>query len=114
MLVHDRAPDCRTWVPLFSICYFHHTSSSGELRSSNQAQTLDGIIVGRSPTSNALLVYNPRSKRFYEPDSYRVDPHRLPGALYPSLKYDGGLFCHLKRDEPPAQDEAYPPGTRVE
>ena len=33
---------------------------------------------------------------------------------YPTLKYDGGLFCHLYRDGAPSQDEAYPPGTRVE
>ena len=74
---------------------------------------MDGIVVGRSTTSNALCVYNPRNKKFYEPDSYSIDPHRIPGAIYSNIKYDGGLFCHLKRDSVPSQDEAYPPGTRV-
>jgi hypothetical protein len=30
------------------------------------------------------------------------------------LKYDGGLFCSLLRDNNPTFKEKYPPGTRVE
>jgi hypothetical protein len=43
--------------------------------------TLDGIILGCSPTSNAILVYNPRNQKYYEPDSYKIDPHCLPSSL---------------------------------
>ena len=75
---------------------------------------MDGVIIGRSPTSNALLVYNPRNKQYYEPDSYRIDSYRLPCSVYCDLKYDGGLFCSLYRDENPPVEELYPPGTRVE
>jgi hypothetical protein len=75
---------------------------------------MDGIIIGRSPTSNALLVYNPHNKQYYEPDSYRIDSYRLPGSVYPDLKYDGGLFCYLYCDENPPIEELYPSGTRVE
>ncbi len=75
---------------------------------------MDGIIVGRSPTSNALLVYNPRTKQYYEPDSYRIDSYPLPGLVYSNVKYDGGLFCSLLRDDNPSFEEKYPPGTRVE
>ena len=75
---------------------------------------MDGIIIGRSPTSNALLVYNPRTKQYYEPDSYRIDSYRLPGSVYSDVKYDGGLFCSLHRDDNPSFEEKYPPGTRVE
>ena len=75
---------------------------------------MDGIAIGRSPTSNALLVYNPRNKRYYEPDSYKLDPYRLPSSVYPSIKYDGGLFCSLLRDDNPAMEEPFPPSTRVE
>ena len=75
---------------------------------------MDGIVVGRSTTSNAIQVYNPRNKQNYEPDSYRIDPYRLPCALYPSLQYDGGLFCSLYCDEVPRQDEPFPPGTRID
>ena len=75
---------------------------------------MDNIVVRRSPNSNAALFYNPRNKQFYEPDSYRIDPHRLPGSIYSNIKYDGGLFCSLYRDDTPRQDKEFPPGTRVE
>ena len=114
MLVHGEGHDQRTWFPLFSICYFHHVKDNDESRSENQAQSMDGIAVGRSATSNAMLVYNPRNKRFYEPETYKLDPYRLPCSMYPDIKYDGGLFCSLLRDENPHMEEKYPPGTRVE
>ena len=78
MLVHGECPDQRTWIPIFSLCYFHHDKDGDTPRSKNQAHTMDGIVIGQSPTSNALLVYNPRNKRYYEPDSYKLDPYRLP------------------------------------
>jgi hypothetical protein len=59
MLVHGVRLDPRTWLPIFSLCYFHHEKDSDTSRSKNQAHTLDGIIPGQSPTSNAILVYNP-------------------------------------------------------
>ena len=75
MLVHGVRPDPRTWLPIFSLCYFHHEKASNVSRSKLQAHTLDGIIIGRSPTSNAILVYNPRSQRYYKPDSYKIDTY---------------------------------------
>jgi hypothetical protein len=62
LLVHGVGHDERTWFPLFSVCYFHHDRDGDVARSHSQAHTMDGIAVGRSPTSNALLVYNPRTK----------------------------------------------------
>ncbi len=114
LLVHGSGHDERTWFPLFSVCYFHQVRDGDIPRSHCQSHTLDGIAIGCSPTSNALLVYNPRTKRYYEPDSYRLDPYRLPSLVYPSLKYDGGLFCSLLRDENVPTEEPFPPGTRVE
>jgi hypothetical protein len=73
-----------------------------------------GIAIGRCDESNALLIYNPRNKRYYRPDTYRLDPYRLPCSVYPDMKYDGGLFCSLKRDDSVQMEEKYPPGTRVE
>jgi hypothetical protein len=61
----------------------------------HQAHTMDGIVIGRSPTSNALLVYSPRNWQYYKPDSYRIDPYQLPASVYANIKYNGGLFCHL-------------------
>jgi hypothetical protein len=114
LLVHGVGHDERTWVPLFSLCFFHHERDGDVSRSHHQAHTMDGIVIGRSPTSNALLVYNPRNKKYYEPNDYRIDPYRLPGSAYPTLKYDGGLFVNLLRDDNPHFEEKYPPGTRVE
>ncbi len=114
LLVHGVGHDERTWIPLFSICYFHHEKDGNMKRSKHQAHLMEGVIIGRSPTSNALLVYNPRNKQYYEPDSYPIDSNHLPRSIYPDLKYDGGLFCSFYRDENPPIKELYPPGTRVE
>jgi hypothetical protein len=114
LLVHGSGHDEQTWFPLFSICYFHHKKDSDVPRSHCQSHKMDGIAIGRSPTSNALLMYNPRTKRYYEPDSYCLDPYHLPSSVYPSLKYDGGLFCSLLCNKNVPVEELYPPGTRVE
>ncbi len=60
---------------------------------------------GRSPNSSALLVYNPRNKQYYEPDSYHIDSYWLLGSVYCNIKYDGGLFCNLIRDDNPTMEE---------
>ena len=114
MLVHGKRPDPRTWTPIFSVCYFWCKKQGKTKHSTNQAQSLDGVVIGRCQHLNALLVYNPWSKERYEPDTYRIDPHRLPCSVYKDLVYNGSLFCSLLRDENPPMEEAYPPGTRVE
>jgi hypothetical protein len=114
LLVHGVGHDEQTWIPLFSLCYFHHKKDGDVKRSKHQAHTMDGIIIGCSPTSNALLVYNRRNKQYYEPDSYHIDSYHLPGSVYRDMKYDGGLFCSLYCDNNPPMEELYPPGTRVE
>ena len=34
-------PDQRTWLPIFSLCYFHHKKDSDAQRSKTQAHTMD-------------------------------------------------------------------------
>ncbi len=114
LLVHGVGHDKRTLIPLFSFCFFHHNKESPIKRSKNQAHTMDGVVVGCSPTLNALLVSNPRNKKYYEPDSYRINSYRLPTSVYPDVKYNGGLFCSLLRDDNLLMEEKYPPGTQVE
>jgi hypothetical protein len=114
LFVHSVGHDKRTWVPLFSLAFFHHEKDGDIQRSKHQTHTMDGIIIGCCPTSNALLIYNPRNKQYYKPNSYHLDPYRLPGSAYPLIKYDGGLFVSLLRDDNPHFEEKYPPGTRVE
>ena len=85
LLVHGVGHDEHTWFPLFLVCYFHHVLDGDTSHSHTQPHMMDGITIGRSPTSNALLVYNPWSETYYEPDSYRLDPYRLPSLVYPQL-----------------------------
>ncbi len=113
MLVHGVCPDQIAWLPIFSLCYFYHETDSNALHLKNQAHTLDGIIIGRNPTSMAILVYNPQNQRYYKPDSYCIDPYHLPSLVYLTIKYDGGLFVSFHKDEIASISEPYPPGTRV-
>ena len=114
MLTHGVHPDQRTCLPIFPLCYFHHKKDSNAQCSKTQAHTMDGIIVGYSPTSNAILVYNPQNQRYYEPDSYKIDPYRLQSSVYPTIGYDGGLFVSLHCGDVPIISKLYPLGTRVE
>ncbi len=114
MLVHGVRPDQRTWLPLFSLCCFHHEKDSNSSRSKSQAHTIDGILLGCSPTSKAILVYNPRNQQYYKPDSYHLNPYQLPSSVYPTIKYNGGLFVSLHWDNTVVISEPYSPRTRVE
>jgi hypothetical protein len=85
MLVHRIGHNVRTWTPLFSLCYFHRKKDSNNMRTKHMVHTMDGVIVSWSPTSNALMVYNPCNRQYYEPDSYQIDFYWLPGSVYPTL-----------------------------
>ncbi len=106
MLVHGVRPDQQAWLPIFSLCYFHHENDSN-------ASTFDGIIIGHDPKSTAILVYNPHNQKYYKPDRYRIDLYPLPSLVYSNNKYDGGLFVSLHRDEIALISEPFPPGTKV-
>ncbi len=70
MLVHGVGHNVRTWTPLFPLCYFHHKKDGDNMRSKPMVHTMDGVIVGCSPTSNTLLVYNPCNRQYYKLNSY--------------------------------------------
>jgi hypothetical protein len=63
-LIHHSPPDSRLWFPLFSVGNFHHTRDGLVARLGFQAQTLSGIAIGRSHTSNAMVFYNPKTKQY--------------------------------------------------
>ena len=65
-LVHRVAPDSRTWFPLFSIVYFYKETDADKDRENFQAKAMIGIAVGRSTKTNALSVYHPITKKYYE------------------------------------------------
>ncbi len=114
MIVHGIGHNVRTWTPLFSLCYFHHKKDGDNTGTKHMAHMMDSVIVGWSPMSNALMVYNPRNCQYYKPDSYQIDSYRFPGSVYPILGYDGGLFCYSLPNDNPPFEEKYPPGMRVE
>ncbi len=41
MLAYGVRPDQRTWIPLFSLCCFHHKKDSDASRSKCQAHTVE-------------------------------------------------------------------------
>jgi hypothetical protein len=96
------------------MCYFHHEKDGADARSKHMAHTMGGVIVGCSPYSNAIMVYNPWNRQYYKPDSYQIDSCCLPGSINPTLKYNNGLFCSLRRGNNPSFEEKDPPGMRVE
>jgi hypothetical protein len=114
LLVHGVGHNECTWIPLFSLCYLHHEKNGTNTHSKHMENTMDGVVIGRSPTSNVLMVYNPRNCQYYKPDSYRPHSCWLLESVYPTLKYDSGLFCLLLHDNNPSFEEKYPPGTQVE
>jgi hypothetical protein len=75
LLAHGVCRTECTWFPLFLVCYFHHERDGDIPCSHNQSHTMDGLAIGCLPTSNALLVYDPQTKCYYEPDSYHLDPN---------------------------------------
>ena len=110
-LVHRVAPDVRTWIPLFSIVYFHLNNTDGDAASFD-SDAMIGIAVGRSDKTNGLKVYNPSTKNYYEPYSYKFDPSRRPSSEWPRIQYDGGLYVDLYHDSHHNNvPEPYPPGT---
>ena len=109
-LVHHVPPDTRTWFPLFSIVFFYKKSNEDHDRTSFQSKAMIGIAVGCSTKTNALSVYNPTTKKYYEPDTYKFDLSRLPCNKFPScIHYDEGLvadlYCHSHKNIP----RPYPP-----
>jgi hypothetical protein len=75
MLVHGVHPDQQAWLPIFSLCYFHHERDIDALHLKNQAHTLNGIVISQSSISTAILIYNPWNQQYYQLDSYRIDPY---------------------------------------
>ena len=77
-LVHHVAPDTCTWFPLFSITYLYKDLDNDKDRTTFQSKSMIGIAVGRSTKTNALSIYNPTTKQYYKPDTYKFNPSRLP------------------------------------
>jgi hypothetical protein len=113
-LIHGVKPDSSTWFELFPVGYFKHESEGGEAKSKTQAQTLDGITVGRDEQTNTILFYNPLTKQYYRPPLFKLDEGQLQITSFPkSIRFDGGLTCGPIRNRTYPAPEPFPPGTRV-
>ena len=55
---------------LFSIVYFYKKTDEDQDRATFQLNAMIGIAVGHSTKTNALSVYNPTTKQYYEPETY--------------------------------------------
>ena len=112
-LVHGVKPDCRVLFRLFSTVYFKHDSDGSRDRDGVEAQSLQGIAIGRSYKSDGLLVYSPFTKQFYVTGSYKLDEGRSTANMF-NLKCDGGIFIGLYDNGEAAQGtEPFPQGTGV-
>ena len=97
-LAHHVPPDTCTWFPIFSIVFFYKKTDEDQDRTSFQSKVMIGIAVGRSTKTNAVSVYNPTTKKYYEPDTYKFDPSCLPCNKFPlRIHYDRGLVTDLYR-----------------
>jgi hypothetical protein len=113
-LVYGVKPDARTWFELFSVGFFPVESKAGEAASASQAQTLDGIAVGRDEQSNTIIFYNPITKKYYSPPVFKLEQSQLPVMLYPKhIRFDGGFVCGPLRNRTDPVAEPFPPGTRI-
>ncbi|KAL7459292.1 hypothetical protein ACHAWC_010958 [Mediolabrus comicus] len=115
-LVHGVKPDSRTWFELFSIGFFAHDTdlATNEARTTSQAQTIAGIAVGRDASTNTITFYNPITRKYYRPPSFKLDESLLPITMFPKhIHYDGGLTCGRLRHNTDPTPEPFPPGTRV-
>ena len=78
-----------------------------------EAQSLQGIAIGRSYKSDDLLVYSPFTKQFYVTGSYKLDEGQSTANMF-NLKCDGGIFIGLYDNGEAAQGtEPFPQGTGV-
>jgi hypothetical protein len=114
-LIFGIKPDAKTWFEPFSIGYFPVASKSCEAASASEAQTMDGIAVMCDEKSNTIVFYNPITRAYYSPPSFKLDPTPLPVTLYPKhVRYDGGFVCGPLRNNSDPVPEPFPPGTRVQ
>jgi hypothetical protein len=114
-LVFGTKPDAKTWFEPFSIGYFPVDSKSGEAASALEAQTMDGIAVMRDEKSNTIVFYNPITRAYYSPPSFKLDPTPLPITLYPKhIRYNGGFVYGPLRNNSDPVPEPFPPSTRVQ
>eukprot|EP00957_Ditylum_brightwellii_P199548 15211502-Ditylum_brightwellii.AAC.1 len=77
-----------------------------------ESQTLQGIAIGCSDSSDCMMMYCPFNKEIYNTNNYCLNESGHTATAF-NLQYDGGIFIgqyssDKKTSSPP---ELYPPGT---
>ena len=89
-LVHGCKPDARTWFQPFSVGYFSHAIDNDSQRSNIKDQLIPGIAAGRDDKTNTITFYNPITRAYYRPPTFKLDEDTLPVAVFPkSINYSG-------------------------
>ena len=67
-------PDFRTLMPIFSTAYFKHDRDGERHRDGiGEAQTMQGIVIGRSMHCDGLIIYTPITQKFYHTTDFKLD-----------------------------------------
>jgi hypothetical protein len=112
LLVHGEGHNEQTWVPLFLLAYFHHKKMAmSSFPSIRHIQWTASSSADPLHLMHSWCIIHVTSSTMSRTDC--LDPYRLPGLAYPSIKYDGGFFCSLLHIDNPQFEEKYPPGTQV-
>lgn len=113
-LAYGVKPDYRILFQLFSTGYFKVERDGNRRRHGiAEAQSRQGIAIGRSRKANALEFYCPTSKTIHTSADFTLDEGcNTPRAF--NLKYEGGIFFGLYDHSPAARGvEPFPNGTRI-
>ena len=112
-LVHGVKPDHQVLFRPFSTVHFKHDSDGSHDCDGVEAQSLQGIAIGRSYKSDGLLVCSPFTKQFHVTGSYKLDEGQSTANMF-NLKCDGGIFIGPCDNGEAAQGtEPFPQGTGV-
>jgi hypothetical protein len=113
-LVHGVKPDYRILFRLFSTVYWRIERDGTQDRDGvAEAQSKQGIAIGRDRKSDGLLIYCHHSKKYFVSNSYKIDEGRSTANAF-NLKYGSGIFIGLYDNSPASHGvEPYPKGTSI-
>jgi hypothetical protein len=113
-LAYGIKPDYRVLFCLFSVGYFKAYKDGNHFRNGiGEAQSKQGIAIGRNRLTNAMEFYCPHTKTIVPAADFTLDEARSTPLAF-NLKYDGGLFFCLYDHSPASRGiEPYPEGTSV-
>jgi hypothetical protein len=71
-----------------------------------EAQSKQGIAIGRDCKSDELLIYCPHSKKYFISNSYKIDEGRSTANAF-KLKYDAEYSLHPLEWNPTLKAQVY-------